>query len=208
MLFPALHQAVNLIECGVDETGYGSAVAEVYVGACILDPARPIRGLADSKTLAPKRRRELSEEIREKAMAWHIATASLEEIEKYNVLHATHLAMARAVQGLRVKPDIALIDGNRLPFLAIPARAIVKGDAKIPAISAASILAKVARDEALVQYDRQYPGYGFAAHKGYLTSAHLAALRKLGPCAIHRKSYAPIKALLSPPSGDGQSLLF
>ena len=207
MLFPDANEGNPLLECGIDETGYGSAVAEVYVGCCILDPDRPIQGLADSKTLTAKRRKILSVEIKEKAMAWSIATASLEEIEKLNVLHATHLAMARAVEGLKIKPGIALIDGNRLPPLSIPAQAIVKGDAKIPSISAASILAKVARDEALIQYDQQYPQYGFAAHKGYLTAAHLAALKKFGPCPLHRKGYEPIRTLLNPPPGMDQPLL-
>jgi ribonuclease HII len=204
MLFPDQNDASKMVVCGVDETGYGSAVAEVYVGACVLDPARPIPGLADSKTLTARRREALSKEIREKALAWCIATASLEEIEQHNVLHATHLAMARAISGLKVKPDIALIDGNRLPPLDIPARAIIKGDATIPAISAASILAKVARDEALVQYHQQYPQYGFAQHKGYLTRAHMAALRKFGPCPLHRKSYAPIRKLLDLPPARNQ----
>jgi ribonuclease HII len=205
MLFAELDKP--LLECGVDETGYGSAVAEVYVGACILDPARPIAGLADSKVLRPKRREELSQEIQEKALAWCIATASLEEIEKFNVLHATHLAMARAVAGLKVKPEMVLVDGNKLPPLKIPARAIVKGDATVPAISAASIIAKVARDAALVRYHQLYPQYGFDEHKGYLTAAHMAALKKYGPCPLHRKGYAPIRQLLEPGSGPVQSQL-
>ena len=199
-LFPDPDPNRPRLECGIDETGYGSGVAEVYVGCCILDPARPIQGLADSKTLTAKRRKVLSDEIKEKALAWSIATASLEEIEKFNVLHATHRAMARAVAGLKVKPDFALIDGNRLPPLPIPARAIIKGDATIPAISAASIIAKVARDEALIEYHKVYPQYGFDKHKGYLTPAHLAALKKHGPCPIHRVGYAPVRELLAPAS--------
>ncbi len=196
-----------MVECGVDEAGIGSAVAEVYVGCCILDPTRRIRGLADSKVLTPKRRTELRAEILEKALAWSIATATLEEIDAFNVLRATHLAMVRAVAALKIKPDIALIDGNKLPPLAIPTRAIVKGDAKIPVISAASILAKVARDEALLKYHEVYPQYGFADHKGYLTAAHLAALKQHGPCPIHRKAYAPVKALLVPEVADQQQVL-
>jgi ribonuclease HII len=198
----------GLLECGIDETGYGSAVAEVYVGCCILDPARPIKGLADSKTLSPKRRKALSLEIMEKAMAWSIATASLEEIEKHNVLHATHLAMARAVNGLKIKPDMALVDGNRLPPLSIPARAIIKGDATVPAISAASILAKVARDEALIELHREYPQYGFDRHKGYLTAAHMDALKKYGPSPIHRRTYEPIRALIEAEAKPLQQTLF
>jgi ribonuclease HII len=197
-----------LLECGIDETGYGSAVAEVYVGCCILDSNRPIQGLADSKVLSPKRRKELSLEIREKAMAWSIATASLDEIEKHNVLHATHMAMARAVAGLGMKPDLALVDGNRLPPLPIPARAIVKGDATVPVISAASILAKVARDEALIQLHELYPQYGFNRHKGYLTAAHMDALKKYGPSPLHRKGYEPIRALRASEAGWVQKLLF
>ena len=194
--------------CGIDETGYGSAVAEVYVGCCILDPDQPIDGLADSKTLTAKRRKILSEIIKEKALAWSIATASLKEIEDLNVLHATHRAMARAVEALKIKPDKALVDGNRLPPLSIPAEAIIKGDAKIPAISAASILAKVARDEALIEYHRQYPQYGFDKHKGYLTAAHMAALKQFGPSPIHRRDYEPIRALLHPePPGPFQQEL-
>ena len=195
-----------MLECGVDESGVGSAIAEVYAASCLLDPTRPIRGLADSKKLSPKRREELSIEIKEKALAFCIATASLEEIERLNVLHATHLAMRRAIAGLSLIPDIVLIDGNRLPALAIPARAIIKGDATVPVISAASILAKVARDHAMMKYHEQYPQYGFDKHKGYLTPPHFAALKHYGPCPIHRRGYEPVRLLLDLPRDGFRSL--
>lgn len=189
-----------LIECGVDEVGIGSAIAEVYAAACILDPARRINGLRDSKQLTPARRQQLSQRIQERALDFCIAAASLEEVNQLNVFGATMLAMQRAVAGLKLKPDLVLIDGNRLPRLSIPARAIVKGDAKVRCISAASILAKVARDEAMLKYHEQYPNYGFADNKGYLTEFHLATLKQFGPCPIHRKNYAPVRLLLE--SGD------
>ena len=189
--------AAGLLECGVDEVGIGSAIAEVYAAACILDPARPISGLRDSKQLSPERRKELSGQITEQALDFCIATASLEEIDELNVFGATMLAMQRAVGGLRVKPGIVLIDGNRMPKLPFPARTIVKGDAKVRAISAASILAKVARDEGILKYHEQFPQYGFDANKGYLTQAHLAALKRFGPCSVHRRSYEPIRELLA-----------
>jgi ribonuclease HII len=184
------------VECGVDEVGVGSAIAEVYAAACILDPDRRINGLRDSKQLTPDRRKVLSQRIQERAVDFCIASASLDEVNTLNVFGATMLAMQRAVEGLKVKPDIVLIDGNRMPRLSIPARTIIKGDAKVRAISAASILAKVARDEAMLKYHEQFPNYGFAENKGYLTEFHLATLKKFGPCAIHRKHYAPVRALL------------
>jgi ribonuclease HII len=185
-----------LVECGVDEVGIGSAIAEVYAAACILDPVRRINGLKDSKMLTPERRRELSQRIQERALDFCIATASLDEVNQLNVFGATMLAMKRAVEGLKLKPDIVLIDGNRMPKLSIPARTIIKGDAKVRVISAASILAKVARDEAMLKYHEQFPNYGFAENKGYLTEFHLATLKQFGPCPIHRKHYAPVRALL------------
>jgi len=181
-----------IIECGCDEAGRGSGAAEVYVGAVILNPEHPIEGLADSKKLPAWRREALSEEIKLYALSWCISTASLEEIEKLNVLHATLLAMKRAVEGLSMRPQKVLVDGNHLPAFDIPAEAIVKGDDKIPAISAASILAKVARDKAMVEYHKLYPEYGFDVHKGYFTREHLAALHKYGPCPIHRRTYGPV----------------
>lgn len=193
-----------LIECGVDEVGIGSAIAEVYAAACILDPDHRINGLRDSKQLAPARRQQLSQRIMERAMDFCIATASLEEVNRLNVFGATMLAMQRAVEGLKLKPDIVLIDGNRLPRLAFPARTIVKGDAKVRCISAASILAKVARDQAMLKYHEQFPNYGFAENKGYLTEFHLATLKQFGPCPIHRRNYAPVRLLLE--GGDPAKL--
>jgi len=195
------------LECGVDECGIGSAIAEVYVASCILDAKNPIKGLADSKKLSPKRRKELSDQIQECALDFCIATASLEEIECLNVLYASHLAMIRAIDGLRIRPDLVLIDGNKIPKgLTIPARGIVRGDATVPAISAASILAKVARDQAMMKYHEQYPQYGFDVYKGYLTPPHFAALNQYGPCPVHRKSYAPIRALLLVATNRGQEV--
>ena len=186
----------GLTECGVDEVGIGSAIAEVYAAACILDPVRRINGLRDSKQLTAARREQLSDRIKERALDFCIATASLEEVNQLNVFGATMLAMQRAVEGLKLKPDIVLIDGNRMPRLSIPARTIIKGDAKVRSISAASILAKVARDEAMLKYHEQFPNYGFCENKGYLTEFHLATLKQFGPCPIHRKNYAPVRALL------------
>jgi ribonuclease HII len=190
---------VNIIvECGCDEAGRGAAAAEVYVAAVILDPAHTIEGLADSKKLSEHKRNILNEEIRLYAMSWCIDKASVEEVERLNVLQATLLAMKRAVEGLKVRPDRVLVDGNRKPRLEMPVEAIVKGDAKIPAISAASILAKVARDRAMVEYHSLYPEYGFDIHKGYLTKRHMEALRKHGPCPIHRKSFFGVMTLELP----------
>jgi ribonuclease HII len=183
---------------GADEVGLGSAAFSVYSAAVILDPDKRVRGLADSKKLTPKRRRELSEEVKAKALAWCIAAADLEEIETLNVRRAALLAMRRAVEGLCVTPDLVFVDGNLLPdCLPVPAHAVVRGDAVIDCISAASIIAKVARDEAMEECHRLYPQYGFDAHKGYLTAAHRAALREHGPCPLHRKSYAPVRELLA-----------
>ncbi len=196
MTFSEEAPALALVECGVDEVGIGSAIAEVYAAACILDPVRRINGLRDSKVLTADRRKQLSDRIKERALDFSIATASLDEVNQLNVFGATMLAMQRAVLGLKLKPDIVLIDGNRMPKLSVPARTIVKGDAKVRAISAASILAKVARDEAMLKYHEQFPNYGFAENKGYLTEFHLATLKQFGPCPIHRKHYAPVRALL------------
>jgi len=187
-----------IIECGCDEVGRGAGAAEVYVGAVILNPEHPIEGLADSKKLTARKREILSEEIKLYALCWSIEKASLEEIERLNVLHATLIAMKRAVEGLKIKPDKVFVDGNHSPKLDIPVEAIVKGDDKVPAISAASILAKVARDKAMVEYHRIYPEYGFDVHKGYLTKKHLETLRKHGPCPIHRKSFFGVMTLELP----------
>lgn len=162
----------------------------------ILDPSRPILGLNDSKKLSQVRREALFDEICEKALAWCIGRAEVEEIDTLNILHATMLAMQRAVEGLSVLPRLALIDGNRCPKLAVPSAPVVQGDAKVPAIAAASILAKVSRDREMQSLDLDYPGYGFAAHKGYATAEHLEALYRLGPTPIHRRSFAPVRLSL------------
>jgi ribonuclease HII len=181
---------------GVDEVGRGPLCGAVVTAAVILDPARPIHGLNDSKKLSEARREQLFDEICEKALAWCIARAEVEEIDQLNILQATMLAMQRAVEGLSITPKLALIDGNRCPTLHVPSAAVVKGDSQVPAIAAASILAKVSRDREMQLLDAQYPGYGIAAHKGYPTPVHLAALRRLGPTPIHRRSFAPVRALL------------
>lgn len=182
--------------CGVDEAGRGPLAGPVVAAAVILDPARPIAGLADSKQLSAPRREKLAAEIRARALAWHVAEASVEEIDGLNILQATLLAMQRAVAGLALVPAEALIDGNRCPRLAFPARAIVGGDATVAEISAASILAKTVRDAGMRLLHERYPQYGFARHMGYGTAAHLAALRAHGPCAAHRKSFAPVREQL------------
>lgn len=181
---------------GVDEAGRGPLAGPVVAAAVILDDLHPIAGLADSKKLTAARREALFDEIRARALCFSIAEASVEEIDRLNILQATLLAMRRAVLGLRLKPKMVLVDGNRLPTLDIPAEAIVKGDALVPAISAASILAKVHRDRWCVQVDEQYPQYGFAGHKGYGTAVHMAALREHGACIHHRRSFAPVAKVL------------
>lgn len=181
---------------GVDEAGRGPLMGPVVAAAVILNDMKPIKGLADSKKLTALQRNRLYDEIRANALCCSIAMASVEEIDELNILQATMLAMKRAVEGLRLKPQKALIDGNRLPALSMLAEAIVKGDAIIPAISAASILAKVTRDRWCAEFDLQYPQYGFAGHKGYGTAAHLVALREHGACPQHRKSFAPVAAVL------------
>jgi ribonuclease HII len=181
---------------GVDEAGRGPLAGPGVAAAVILDDLNPIQGLADSKKLTPLRREKLYDEIRAKALCCSIAQASVEEIDRLNILQATMLAMKRAVEGLRLKPNKVLVDGNRLPTLGILAEAIVKGDALVPAISAASILAKVYRDRWCEAYHLEYPQYGFAGHKGYGTAVHLAALREHGACPQHRKSFAPVAEVL------------
>ncbi len=179
---------------GVDEAGRGPLAGPVVAAAVILDDLQPIAGLADSKVLTPKRRERLFDEIRAKALACCIAEATVEEIDQLNILHATMLAMRRAVEGLRLRPVKVLVDGNRIPTLRIPAEAIVKGDSKVQAISAASILAKVHRDRLCAALHERFPHYGFDVHKGYPTAAHLSLLREHGPCDQHRRSYAPVRA--------------
>jgi ribonuclease HII len=183
---------------GVDEAGRGPLAGPVVAAAVILDDRAPIRGLADSKALTAIRRERLDAEIRAKALALCVAEASVEEIDRLNILQATLLAMRRAVDGLRLVPKHVLVDGNRLPLLKMPATAIVKGDASVPAISAASILAKVHRDRHCLELHALWPQYGFDAHKGYPTAAHLAALRAHGLCPAHRRSFGPVRALLAP----------
>jgi len=187
------------IVCGVDEAGRGPLAGPVYAAAVILDPRRPIEGLRDSKKLTGARRDELAPIIREQALAWAIAECSHEEIDTINILQATMLAMRRAVEALATLPTIALIDGNRCPALSIRAHAVVEGDDKVHAISAASILAKTARDAALVRLHEAYPQYAFDQHKGYGTALHLARLREHGPCPVHRRSFAPVRALVVQP---------
>jgi ribonuclease HII len=183
---------------GVDEAGRGPLAGPVLAAAVILDDLHPIAGLADSKLLSPRRREGLSEQIRAHALCCGIGSADVGEIDRLNILQATMLAMQRAVEGLRLRPHRVVVDGNRLPALSMPMAAIVKGDAKVAAISAASILAKVERDRLCQQLDLQFPDYGFARHKGYPTPEHLAALRRHGPCSAHRLSFAPVRAVLEP----------
>ena len=184
------------LTAGVDEAGRGPLMGPVVAAAVILDDLQPIKGLADSKKLTALQRERLYDEIRAKALCCSVAMATVEEIDELNILQATMLAMKRAVEGLRLKPHKALVDGNRLPLLSMLAEAIVKGDALVPAISAASILAKVTRDRWCADYDLQYPQYGFAGHKGYGTAAHLLALQEHGACPQHRKTFAPVAAVL------------
>ena len=181
---------------GVDEAGRGPLAGPVVAAAVILDELAPIKGLNDSKRLTARTRERLFDEIRAKALCCCIAQASVEEIDTLNILQATLLAMRRAVEGLRLLPHKVLVDGNRLPILAMPAEAIVRGDATVKAISAASILAKVHRDRLCLELHAQHPEYGFDGHKGYPTPAHLAALREHGVCPQHRRSFAPVRALL------------
>ncbi len=182
---------------GVDEAGRGPLSGPVVAAAVILDDLKPIKGLADSKQLTAKRREKLYDEIRAKALCCSIAEASVEEIDRLNILNATLLAMQRAVAGLRLKPNKVLVDGNRLPPLDVLAEAIVSGDALVPAISAASILAKVSRDRQLEALDQRHPAYGFAKHKGYGTAQHLQALQQFGPLPEHRRSFAPVARALA-----------
>ena len=190
---------------GVDEAGRGPLAGPVVAGAVILDPHNPIDGLQDSKRLTAARREALYVEIQEKALAWAVASADVEEIDCINILQATMLAMQRAVNTLQPAAEHALIDGNRCPVLACPVQAIVKGDSRVAAISAASIMAKVSRDREMVSLDLQYPGYGLAQHKGYPSKAHIEALENLGVTPIHRRSYAPVRRVMERQAGIPQA---
>jgi ribonuclease HII len=181
---------------GVDEAGRGPLAGPVIAGAVILDPEKPIEGLRDSKRLSASRRDELFDQIRERALAWAVGRAEVEEIDRINILQATMLAMSRAVEALQPSADHALIDGNRCPDLSCTSRAIIKGDSKVPAISAASIMAKVTRDREMLDLDMRYPGYGLAQHKGYPSKAHIEALESLGVTPAHRRSYAPVRRII------------
>lgn len=192
----SLYFDVTGLVAGVDEAGRGPLAGPVVAAAVILDDLHPIAGLRDSKQLSARRRDQLYDEIRAKALCCCIAEASVEEIDQLNILHATMLAMRRAVEGLRLPPAKVLVDGNRLPVLKVPGEAIVKGDAKVPAISAASILAKVHRDRLCEEMHARWPDYGFATHKGYPTAEHLAALRVHGASPMHRRSFGPVRAAL------------
>lgn len=188
---------------GVDEAGRGPLAGPVCAAAVILDPKNPIEGLADSKKLSAKRREALAVEIREKALAWCVAWGEVEEIDRINILQSTMLTMTRAVEGLPVKPTRVIVDGNRAPRMSCPVEAVVKGDQKVPAVSAASILAKTSRDRLVAEYDRLWPGYGFAKHAGYGTAQHLEAIRRNGILPVHRKTFEPIKSMLL--EGTGKS---
>lgn len=190
-----IYPKANLI-AGVDEVGRGPLVGAVVTAAVILDPNNPIEGLADSKKLSEKKREKLFDEIKEKALCWCIGRAEPEEIDQLNILHATMLAMQRAVEGLLIKPEFVLVDGNRCPKLDMPSQAVVKGDNLVQEISAASILAKVVRDREMVELDKAFPEYGFAKHKGYPTAYHLEKLAEFGATEFHRKSFAPVRRAL------------
>ncbi|MBX2807506.1 MAG: ribonuclease HII [Cellvibrionaceae bacterium] len=193
---PFVSHYQGVLQAGVDEVGRGPLAADVVAAAVILDPDKPIAGLADSKKLTEKKREALYDTLCRQALAWSIGRASVAEIDTLNILQASLLAMRRAVDGLSLKPEHVLVDGNKLPSWDYSAQAVVKGDARVAVISAASILAKVCRDREMVAYDRQYPGYGFAQHKGYPTRQHREAIARLGITPIHRRSYGPVKALM------------
>ncbi len=183
---------------GVDEVGRGPLAGDVVAAAVILDPARPVSGLRDSKKLSAARRESLAVLIREQALAWSVARATVAEIDELNILQASLLAMHRAVRALQPQPGYVLVDGNRLPRWDYASEPVVKGDDRVPAIAAASILAKVQRDNELIALELEYPGYGFAAHKGYPTAAHIKALQTLGVTPVHRRTFGPVRALLGP----------
>ncbi|MBB6522315.1 ribonuclease HII [Pseudoteredinibacter isoporae] len=195
-LGPFVSEYQGHLVAGVDEVGRGPLAGDVVTAAVILDPENPIDGLNDSKKLTEKKRNALFDEIQEKALSWAIARASVAEIDDINILQASLLAMKRAVEALDVQPEHVLVDGNKIPKWHYRAEAVVKGDGRVACIGAASILAKVTRDREMEAFDKEYPGYGFAGHKGYPTKVHMEAVERLGVCPIHRRSYAPIKAKL------------
>lgn len=186
----------SLLLAGVDEVGRGPLAGPVVTAAVILDPEKPVEGLADSKAMSEKKRERLFDEIKEKALAWAIGRCEVEEIDDLNILQATMVAMQRAVAGLHLQPEHVLVDGNRCPKLPCSCEFVIKGDSKVAAISAASIIAKVTRDREMVHLDEQYPGYGLAGHKGYPTKSHIEALQTLGVTPIHRRSFAPVRRVL------------
>ena len=193
MLEPFISTYSGVLAAGVDEVGRGPLAGDVVTAAVILDPKQVIAGLDDSKKLTDKKREKLFDLICEKALCWSIARASVEEIDQLNILQASLLAMKRAVETLCVQPEHVWVDGNKIPQWSYPSEAVVKGDSRVTAISAASILAKVTRDREMLAFDEQYPGYGFAKHKGYPTAMHREALKQLGVSPIHRTSYAPVR---------------
>lgn len=188
----------GLLLAGVDEVGRGPLAGDVVAAAVILDGQRPVKGLADSKTLSASLREKIFPDIIASAYCYSFGRASVDEIDELNIFQATLLAMSRAVDGLSIKPEFVVVDGNRCPDWTWPSQAIVKGDTRVPAISAASIIAKVTRDHEMQVLDQAYPGYGFAAHKGYATPEHLAALKQFGPCPVHRHSFRPVAESLPP----------
>jgi len=196
MSFDPLYMNLNGYIAGVDEVGRGPLAGAVVTAAVILDPDNPVEGLDDSKKLSEKKRISLAEQIKEKALCYHIARAEHDEIDQLNIFHATLLAMKRAVDGLTIKPDRVFVDGKFCPDIAFSCEAVIKGDAKVAAISAASILAKVSRDNEMIAMEETWPGYGFARHKGYPTKVHLQALENLGITPIHRKSFKPVQKIL------------
>ena len=195
-VLPEVVVPLGLLCAGTDEVGRGPLAGDVVAAAVILDPNQPINGLADSKQLSAKQREACYLQIRATALAYAVGRASVNEIDRLNILHASLLAMRRAVEALTTQPEFVFVDGNRCPPWPYRSEAVVKGDSRVPAIAAASILAKVTRDNEMQLLEQQYPGYGFAQHKGYPTAQHLAALQTLGPCQIHRRSFAPVARLL------------
>lgn len=193
---PFISTYTGTLAAGVDEVGRGPLAGDVVTAAVILDPEKPIAGLNDSKKLSEKKRERLFDIIKEQALSWSIARCSVAEIDQLNILQASLLAMKKAVDDLSIRPEHVWVDGNKIPQWDYPAEAVVKGDSRVEAIAAASILAKVTRDREMVEFDRTYPGYGFVAHKGYPTKVHMEALLRLGVTPIHRVSYAPVKRVI------------